>query len=640
MKTYSLRKSRRILRTSYKTFQRKKHSLSEMEQKQLETNLRGLDQAILNNNKEEASTLAQRIEAFIKERLPKTLFDHIRELGLALVFAIVVAFLIRQFWFELYEVPTGSMRPTVEELDRMVVSKTTFGINAPFRKKPLLFSDKYIQRSSIIVFTVEDMDVADGDMIYFKIFPGKKRFIKRCVAKPGDTLYFYGGQIYAVDKDDKPILTQADPQFLKRYGIEKIDHIPYINMEGREKISRPTSYNVFGAVSMYQMNLPLAKLEIKEKGQIEGRFFNGKEWVKDQVEELKAPHSAPVSYSDLWGMGNYAMARLLTKEQAQLFYSTLPEGDDAALYLELRHTPNLSYPKPELRQGTSGYMQPTITPFAALVPLKNSHLETLQQNLYTARFYVKNGSAYRYHESGQRPQRAEYDPKFPGIPDGCYEFYYGVGYKVHFGGIRTELAKDHPLNKTSPDLIRKLFNLGIGFNTLFEPVAPNQPFNPQRFAYYRDGDLFVMGVPLLKKNDATLIRFVQSETDKQKNSNREKPYIAFVDKGPPLKQDGSLDIEMVKAFGLKVPDDGVVALGDNFAMSSDSRDFGFVPTENLRGAPSLTFWPPSERLGPLPQPPYPWFTLPNMIVWTVALLVLIAIIYWIRKRNKRSLFDK
>lgn len=640
MGNYSLRKSRRVLRNGFKLFRKKRHKLTESEQKQFEGDLRALDQAVLNKQKEEATLLSKKIEVFTKEHFPKTLFDHGRELAYALAFAVVVAFFIRQFWFELYEVPTGSMRPTVEELDRMVVSKTTFGINLPFRKKPLLFSDDYIQRASIIVFTVEDMDVADADTLYFNIIPGKKRYIKRCVAKPGDTLYFYGGRIYAVDKEDRPILSQADPHFLQEHGLEKIDHIPYITFDGKGKVGRATSHGVFGTVTLHQMNLPVGKLEIKGKGEIEGSFFNGKEWVQDRVEALKAPHDAPVSYSDLWGIGNYAMARLLTKEQVQLFYKEVPEGEEAVLYLELRHTPNLTYPKPELRQGGLGYIEPMITPFATVIPLKQNHLEAIRHNLFTARFFINKGRAYRYHEGKGRPQRMEFDPKFSHVPDGCYEFYYGVGYKVHWGGIRTQLPPNHPLYNNDPDLIRKLFNVGIGFNNVFEPMAPNQPYNPQRFAYYQEGDLCVMGAPILKKTDPTLIRFIQTESEKQKNSSREKPYIAFVDHGPPLKEDGSLNIEFIKAFGLKVPPEGVVALGDNYAMSADSRDFGFVPTENLRGSPSFTFWPPGSRVGPLPQPPYPWITLPNLIVWTAATLIFILIILWTRRRNRRSIFEK
>ena len=111
MKNYSWRKCRSILRQSFKLFQKKRARLTESEQKYYEAELRILDTSLLARNKQEASDAAKKLEALNKEHFPKTLFDHLRELGLALSFAIIVAFLIRQFWFELYEVPTGSMRP-------------------------------------------------------------------------------------------------------------------------------------------------------------------------------------------------------------------------------------------------------------------------------------------------------------------------------------------------------------------------------------------------------------------------------------------------------------------------------------------------------------------------------------------------
>jgi signal peptidase I len=638
MKLYSLRKCQRILRNSYKIFQRKKERLSKSDQGGLETELRTLDQSVLAKDKIASSQAARRVETLIKHHFPKSLLDHVREIGYALLFALFVAFLIRQFWFELYEVPTGSMRPTIEELDRLVVSKSTFGISLPFRKKPFLFSDDYVQRGSIVVFTVRDMDIADANMRYFGLIPGKKRYIKRCVAKPGDTIYFYGGYLFGIDKEDHPILELADPQFLQNLGINTIDHIPYISMDGKPIPSRQAAHHVYTAVTIHQMNLPVAQLTMQEHGQIEGHLFNGGEWVAEHIDALKTPHRSLESYSDLWGIGNFAQTRLLTRSQVRSFYGEVPKGENTVAYLELRHTPNLTYPKPELRQGELGFVQPMITPFAAMIPLQKIHLEAIQRALFTARFFVVNGRAYRYQEGNRRHQRPEFDPKFPRVPDGCYEFYHGVGYRVHFGGILTRLPADHPLYDASPENVMQLFNLGIAFNTLFIPTEANQPYNPQRFTYYRNGDLYVMGAPILKKTDPTLIRFVEKEMEKQNASSRDTPYIAFVDRGPPLTQDGQLDVDFIRIFGLKVPETGVVALGDNYAMSADSRDFGFVPTDNLRGAPSFTFWPPGKRLGPLPQLPYPWLTLPNIVVWTLAALVILTTLIWLVRRSKRSVF--
>ena len=63
----------------------------------------------------------------------------------------------------------------------------------------------------IVIFSGQDMDISDVDTKYFLIFPGKKQFIKRLVGKPGDSLYFYGGLIYGIDKDgnDLPILRDS-----------------------------------------------------------------------------------------------------------------------------------------------------------------------------------------------------------------------------------------------------------------------------------------------------------------------------------------------------------------------------------------------------------------------------------------------
>lgn len=620
-----LGKCRRLLRTGFKLLKKRGDRLLPRERELFEKDLRALDDALVNKQYKTAKEIAPRIKTFTKTHFPKTFFDQLKEIAGALVFAIVVAFLIRQFWFELYEVPTGSMRPTVEELDRMVVSKTPFGINIPFTNKQLFFTNDLINRTGIIVFTVAGMDVPDSDMLYFYLFPGKKRFIKRAMGKPGDTLYFYGGKIYGLDEKGE-VITDLDNEY-----IENLEHVPYISMEGKMDVGKRVAPNVYDSVTLKQMNKPVGRMQLTRTGKIDGTFYNGHAWVPDRPEALKAPRDEPKSYSDLWGIGNYAMARLLTEKQTKDFYGTLPEGE-AALYLELHHTPSLTSPKPQMRYDEQGRIHPMITPYTALIPLTQSHLDTLMKSLFTARFHVKDGHAYRYHEGRGRPQRPEYDPLFKNVPNGLYEFYYGQGYKIHFGGIRTKLDTNNPLYETTPENVQKLFNMGIGFNRVFSPMDAYQPYLPQRFAYYNNGDLYVMGAPLLKSTDPTLIRFIQSETEKQEKSSRESPYIAFIDPGAPTP-------EKIANFGLTIPENGVLALGDNYAMSADSRDFGFVPTHNLRGAPSFTFWPPGDRLGPLPQPSYPWLTITNVIIWGLVVLIIIVIYLWNKKRNSTSLFD-
>ena len=632
---YSLRKSRKILRNHYALFRRKSKKLSPGEREEIEADLRELDSALLAKDRERASLAAKRVQQHGNEGLRKTFWDVTRDLFFAILFAVVVAFVIRQFWFELYHVPTGSMRPTIKEQDRLLVSKTTFGINLPFQNKMTLFDETRIQRNGIVVLTTKNMDLADSSMLYFGFIPSKKRFVKRCVTRPGDIIYFYGGRIYGIDKEGRPFDELYNEQILEENGIENIEHIPYITFEGKSVLKKRLSNGVYGEALFKQMNLPVAKMQLRADGSIGGTFFNGEDWVRENLAALKKPHKKPESYSDLWGIGNFAMCRLLTLEELEHFYH---RQGDAPLYLELRHTPNMQNPKPQIRQSDMGKYYPQFTPFVSLIPLEQRHLDAISEAMITARFHVQNGGAFRYVERNKRPQRREFDPKFPGVPNGLYEYYYGKGSRVWTMGILFPMSHNNPLNSRSFENIQKLFNLGFSFNTLYEPHLKEQPFMPARYAYWRDGDLYIMGAPILKRDDATLVSFIQEEREREKQSSDITPYIPFLDPGPPLLADGSVDVEFIRNFGLKVPDNAIVALGDNYAGSADSRDFGFVPMHNLRGAPSFIFWPPGARIGPLAQPPYPWITFPNLLTWTVALIVFVLSFLWVRRRNKRSIF--
>jgi signal peptidase I len=75
-------------------------------------------------------------------------------------------------------------------------------------------------------------------------------------------------------------------------------------------------------------------------------------------------------------------------------------------------------------------------------------------------------------------------------------------------------------------------------------------------------------------------------------------------------------------------------LGDNHAMSADSRVFGFLPQENLQGVPDLIIWPPG-RIGHPNQTPYPLFTLPRLIIWSLA--ALIGLIWYLIHRHYAKL---
>lgn len=103
-------------------------------------------------------------------RPPKSAF---REYVESLVVAVLLALFVRAFFLQAFKIPTGSMRPTLIEGDRILVDKVTYGIPIPLVDRRLL-SIRPPRRGDLVVFRSLDDPARD--------------FIKRLVAVGGDTL--------------------------------------------------------------------------------------------------------------------------------------------------------------------------------------------------------------------------------------------------------------------------------------------------------------------------------------------------------------------------------------------------------------------------------------------------------------------
>ncbi len=610
MKMYRLKKSLHIFRHILKLYRQKRKVLSESQRTEVVQTLTNLQEQILEKDRVQASEIAHKAEEFTTLHLKKSPLERVRDFIVGLGLALLVAVLIRTMWFELYEIPTGSMRPTLAEGDRLVVSKTTYGINIPLKRGHFLFDPNLVLRNGTVVFTGAGMDIHDVDTLYFYLFPGKKQFVKRLIGKPGDILYFYGGKIYGIDKNGNDISKDLNPEFLS-----KIDHVPYIYLNGKMILPEKATGGIYAPVTLKQMNKAVAELSLGSTNKVTGEMLPP---FKGAVED----------YYELWGFSDYGVSRLLTDREVEQYTSTpLTQVGKAPLYMEIIHHPTVKHPK--IEKDPMGRLVPSVGTTSSVIPLSQDHLNTLMSNLYTARFIVKDGHAYRY---GSKLSQAS--PKLSDIPNGTYEFYYGKGYQVRLGGITTELPKNHPLYQFTPERMQLLYNLGIEWMTFYAPYTKDQYLLPSRYVYYRDGDLFAMGSSMIKKDDPTLLKFIQQEYLRQEAAPNYRPHIPFDDPGPPLTSEGKIDTALLEQKGIAIPASRYMALGDNYAMSADSRDFGLVPEENIRGAPDYIFWPPGPRLGAILQADYPFFNSPRFVVWVLAFVGFGTYYIVHRKRNK------
>lgn len=489
--------------------------------------------------------------------------------------ALFIAFVFRQMVFELYEIPTGSMRPTFKEGDRVIASKTSYGINVPFMPKHFWFNPDSVHRGDIVVFTTQGMDMKDSDMVYFYLFKGKKQLVKRVLGKPGDILYFYGGKIYGINR-----LGQDISHELQKDWLEHVNHIPFIRFDGNLFFTDKNVGNngvEYWTSIIYQMNQPVARLSVERNGMLTGEML--------PLEDIHDSMSPSVQeYFRLWGIEGFATALLVQDAPKEMQKSSKKE--EVVCYLELLHHPSFSSLfQAQAVQGVS----PSFRLSRTYVPLTKDDLQILFQGLYTSRFKVHSGFALRY--GAPSSVQGYFTPKLLQVPDGMYEFFNGCGYEIGWGSFARLLPQDHPLCQFSVENTTTLFNFGVTFD-MHGIMGHRTRHRSHRFAYFRDGNFYVGETLLLKRGEPRLKVYLGD------GARQGGKVDTFSDLGPPFMEDGkTLDLERVRTCGLQVPEGHYLALGDNFSLSSDSRDFGFVPEENLRGSPIFIFWPFGSRWG-------------------------------------------
>lgn len=107
--------------------------------------------------------------------------SKLREYLESIAWALVLAFIIRSFIIQAFEIPSGSMEDTLLIGDHLFVNKFIYGLKIPFTDKRIL----------------KLRDPQRGDVMVFE-FPEdrSKDFIKRLVGVPGDQIQIKAKHVY------------------------------------------------------------------------------------------------------------------------------------------------------------------------------------------------------------------------------------------------------------------------------------------------------------------------------------------------------------------------------------------------------------------------------------------------------------
>ena len=137
----------------------------------------------------------------------------------AIVTALILALFIRAYIIQAFKIPTGSMIPTLQVGDHILVNKFIYGVKIPFSDDRVLDFKKPRR----------------GDIIVFKYPEDRKRdFIKRIIAAPGDLIESIDKRLFVNGNPiSEPFIRHTD-DVIKPGGIEPRDNFgPYVVPEDK-----------------------------------------------------------------------------------------------------------------------------------------------------------------------------------------------------------------------------------------------------------------------------------------------------------------------------------------------------------------------------------------------------------------------
>ena len=229
--------TKHIIKETKKRLKKKTRRLAPDVVEKIERDIVDVEKHYAVKSKKKLEAAKKRLFADVKQHLPKKFLEVVKEYAISIVVAVLIALTIRHFIIEPFKIPSGSMIPTLEIKDKIVVNKFIYGPKIPFTHKRFLWQNRP-ERWDIVVFTTHGIDKASA-------YP--KNFVKRVVGLPGDEIEIKDGEIYVNGE------LEEMPKWMQEHGIRytyappdrpagyvKMDY--YINLFGLRLIAKKNSY--------------------------------------------------------------------------------------------------------------------------------------------------------------------------------------------------------------------------------------------------------------------------------------------------------------------------------------------------------------------------------------------------------------
>jgi signal peptidase I len=141
----------------------------------------------------------------------------LREVPILMAIALVLAILIKTFLIQIFYVPSGSMEPTLETGDRILVNKIVYDVRDVHRSDLIVFSDPRAEAGA-----------SSGPIGAFFHWlgeglglqgPAGEDYVKRVIGLPGETIEIRDHTVYANGEPlEEPYLTAEARASMLDYG--------------------------------------------------------------------------------------------------------------------------------------------------------------------------------------------------------------------------------------------------------------------------------------------------------------------------------------------------------------------------------------------------------------------------------------
>jgi len=141
-----------------------------------------------------------------------------KNLFVTILWALIIAFLLRIFVFQPFTIPSESMVPNLIKGDYIIASKYSVGYG-PHAADPLPIPVKNGR--------LFEREPNRGDVIVFKPEGDRQHFVKRLVGIPGDRVQMIAGILYINDEPSSLVATKLEgPKDRDGVGVIKMETLP------------------------------------------------------------------------------------------------------------------------------------------------------------------------------------------------------------------------------------------------------------------------------------------------------------------------------------------------------------------------------------------------------------------------------